>query len=98
MKWLEIIELRSAESNQEILKSKIETLVKEVQKEEAEQGVQTFSHGTISSDFSIHLFHDSRIVPAAGSDLGLHIASSLKEYGLVNHTIWIEKQRDSLTK
>ena len=89
MKWLEIIEIRSVGSNQEILKSKMETLTREVPKE-AEQGIRTFSHVTNSSDFSIHLFHDSRIVPAAESDLGLHIASSLKEYGLVNHSIWME--------
>lgn len=89
MKWLEIVELRSVGSNQEMLKSKMEALIKEVQKK-TEQEVQRFTHASISSDFSIHLFHDSQIVPAAGSALGLHIASSLKEHGLVNHSIWLE--------
>jgi hypothetical protein len=44
----------------------------------------------IDTDFSIHLFHDSKKVEKSGSPLGLRLASALKEFGLVNHSIWIE--------
>ncbi|MCP4130940.1 MAG: hypothetical protein GY754_08160, partial [bacterium] len=39
---------------------------------------------------SIHLKHDSEKVDNSGSDLGLTIASNLKAFGLVNHTVWLE--------
>ena len=44
----------------------------------------------IDTDFSIHLFHDSKKMERSGSSLGLCLASALKEFGLVNHSIWIE--------
>jgi hypothetical protein len=91
MKWIEILELRCAGRNQDTLKSEMKQLLEDVQTEGAEQRVQTFSHFTISTDFSIHLFHDTKTVPpSGGSPLGLHLASSLKRYGLVNHSIWFE--------
>jgi nucleoside-diphosphate-sugar epimerase len=31
----------------------------------------------------------------SGSPLGLRLASALKEFGLVNHSIWIEMHKDS---
>jgi hypothetical protein len=46
----------------------------------------------IESDFSIHLFHDSRQIEVNGSSLGLQLVSSLKAFGLVNHSVWIEMQ------
>jgi hypothetical protein len=49
----------------------------------------------VNTDFSIHLFHETAKVKDWGSELGQHIASALKEYGLVNHQIWIETHSKS---
>jgi hypothetical protein len=49
-----------------------------------------YSSVMIDTDFSIHLFHDIMKEESTGSQLCLRIASSLKEYGLVNHSIWVE--------
>ncbi len=90
MKWLEIIELRSVGSNRELLESQLKKLIYEVEKEATKQAINVYSRITIDTDFRIHLFHDSKTVENSKSPLGLRLASALKEYGLVNHSIWIE--------
>ena len=90
MKWLEVIGLRAANSNRELLESQLQKLIKEVGRETKKQAIKSFSRVMIDTDFSIHLFHDSKKVENSGSPLGLRLASALKEFGLVNHSIWIE--------
>jgi hypothetical protein len=90
MKWLEIIELRSAGSNQALLESQLQSLINKVDKETKKQAIKAYSRVMIDTDFRIHLFHDSKKIENSGSPLGLHLASALKEFGLVNHSIWIE--------
>ncbi len=90
MKWLEIIELRSAGGNSKLLESQMKKLVNEVYERTKNNAVRAYCRLLIDTDFSIHLFHDSRKVENRGSTLGLRLASALKEFGLVNHSIWIE--------
>lgn len=90
MKWLEVIELRSVDSNRELLESQLQELMNEVEKETRKLAIKSYSRVMIDTDFSIHLFHDSKKVDNSGSRLGLRLTSALKEFGLVNHSIWIE--------
>jgi len=90
MKWLEIIQLRTVDSDRELLEFQLEALINEVEEETKKQAIKVYSHIAIHTDFSIHLFHDSKKAKDKGSQLGLRLASALKEFGLVNHSIWIE--------
>ncbi len=90
MKWLEIIELRSVGNNRELLESQLQKLIIEVDKEIKKQAIVAYSRVLIDTDFSIHLFHDSKKAEKSGSQLGLRLASALKVFGLINHSIWIE--------
>jgi hypothetical protein len=90
MKWLEIIELRSVDSNREWLESKLQKLIDQVDKEKKKQAIMAYTRVLIDTDFSIHLFHDSNKVENSGSSLGLRLASALKEFGTINHSIWID--------
>lgn len=90
MKWIEVIQLRIVDSNRDFLESQLQKLIEEVNKESKMQTIKSYSRVRIDSDFSIHLFHDSKKVENSGSPLGLRLASALKEYGLVNHSIWLE--------
>lgn len=90
MKWLEIIELRSVDSNRERLESKLQKLIDQVDKEKKKQRIMAYTRVLIDTDFSIHLFHDSNKVENSGSSLGLRLASALKEFGTINHSIWIQ--------
>ncbi len=90
MKWIEVIQLRSVGSNREFLESQLQKLMNEVERETKKQAIKSYSRVLIDTDFIIHLFHDSKKVENSGSPLGLRIASALKAFGLVNHSIWIE--------
>jgi len=66
--------------------------VNEVYERTKNNAVKAYCRLMIDTDFSIHLFHDSKKVEKSGSPLGLRLAAALKEFGLVNHSIWIEMQ------
>ena len=90
MKWLEVVELRSVNSNRELLESHLLTLIAAIDKATQQQAIRSYRRAMIDNDFSIHLYHDSPKVENKGSQLGLRLASALKEFGLVNHSIWLE--------
>lgn len=90
MEWLEIIELRTVDGNQELLKSQLQKLVSELDMETKKRSIKSYCRVMVHTDFSIHLSHDSTVVENGGSRLGLHLVSILREFGLVSHSIWIE--------
>lgn len=90
MKWLEIIELRSIKSDRDLMEHRIKELLGQVERKEGKQGIMVFSRVLIDTDFSIHLHHYSDGIDNEGSRLGLHLVSILKEFGIVNHSIWAE--------
>ncbi len=90
MKWIEIIEIRTADSNREQLKSQIQELINESDKEIKKLKIKVYSRVMLDTDFSIHLFHNSKEIESSGSQLGLRLSSAFKEFGLVNHCIWAE--------
>lgn len=95
MKWLEIIELRSAGSQRALLESQLQSLINEVNQEARQQQIKVYSHITVETDFSIHLYHDSKEADISGSPLGLRLTSALKKFGLVNHSVWVERYNGS---
>ena len=93
MKWVEMIELRAVENNRELLESHLQQLVHQVDKEANTQAIKVYSRVMLETDVSIHLVHDSEDVKNSGgplSSLGVRLASALKEFGVVNHSVWIE--------
>ena len=91
MKWLEIIELRSIDTNRDFLQAQLQKVIDDVEMEAREQVIKAYNRVMIDVDFSIHILHDSANVENEGSLLGLHLVSALKEFGLINHTVWIEQ-------
>lgn len=90
MSCLEIIELRTAESNRVLLDTQMQKLIDDVAREMSRESIKTYCRVMLDTDFSIHLFHDSMDESRTGSKLGLYLASTLKEFGLVNHSVWVE--------
>ena len=90
MKWIELIQLRSADRNRKMLESKMQRLIDEVARENKGQLIMAYSRVLIDTDFCIHILHDSKKVETGGSRLGLHLVAALKEFGLVNYSIWTE--------
>jgi hypothetical protein len=90
MKWLEVIELRSMGNKRAVIESHLQDLIDEMIQEARQQKIKAYSHVTVETDFNIHLYHDSKRADINGSPLGLRLASALKEFGLVNHSVWVE--------
>jgi hypothetical protein len=90
MAWLEIIEIRAVGSNRELLKSQLQDIINDVRKEAGLRSVKIFRHVLLETDFSIHLSHDSKKTDTCCSTICTRLIPSLKDFGLVNHTVWIE--------
>jgi hypothetical protein len=89
MKWVELIELRSIDRDLQMLKGELQNLIESVNQQTEQANLLVFHRALIHTDFCIQILHDSSEVKNQGSRLGLRIASSLKSYGLVYHSIWI---------
>jgi hypothetical protein len=90
MKWLEIIELRSVTKDKSTLISQIEQILCDLRQEFKEKDVHSYSRVQIETDYSIHLFHEAETIDPCGSEIGLRLATILREFGMVNHSIWQE--------
>jgi hypothetical protein len=90
MEWLEIIEVRAMGSNREILKSQLRDLINDLKKETELRSVKIYRQVMLETDFSIHLFHDSGKIESGCSSICSQLISSLKDFGFVNHTVWME--------
>ena len=88
MKWLEVIKLRTLGNSEGILN--------EFLGEVAGVGhgglveMKTYRHAALETDLSVHLHWESERPEQNGSTLGVRLAQALKEFGLIDHSIWIE--------
>ena len=91
MKWLEIIKLRSAGKDSELLEEFLLSIDKLGQSGLVE--MKTYRHAALETDLSVHLHWESEQPEQNGSTLGLRLAQALKEFGLIDHSIWIEEEK-----
>ena len=92
MKWLEIIKLRSAGVEEGSLEEFLRSLVKSGQGEESVE-IKIYRHAALQHDLSVHLHWESDRIEPNGTDLGLRLAQTFKEFGLIDHSIWIEAEK-----
>ena len=91
MNWIEIITLRSNGSVQESL---IQEFLKPVANEKERNGLismKVYRNAWVNTDMSVHLHWESTRVEQQGSTMGFCLAQTLREFGLVNHSAWIEE-------
>ncbi len=93
MKWLEMIQLRVVDGKRRPLESEINKLIEEVGSKGKKQMVIVYNHSLIDTDYCVQVVHDSAAVENPGSPLGLRLADALKEFGMVNHSVWGEVKR-----
>jgi hypothetical protein len=92
MKWIEVIDLRATMGIKKVLK---EVLLKPLRENERNSGLKKiiFYHNAyVETDVSIQLQWEPEEGNPEKSNLGLHLASALEEFGRVNHSIWIEDE------
>jgi hypothetical protein len=47
----------------------------------------------LDTDLSVHLYWNSDRPEQDGSALGIRLAQALKDFGLVDHSVWIGKEK-----
>jgi hypothetical protein len=88
MRFLEIVHLRSAGDSVE----RVSDAVKESTRSAllSRQELTVFRRNGLETDIAVHIDSGDVSGPATPSDLGLRLASELRSYGLVEHTVWRE--------
>jgi len=93
MKWVEHIKLRATISKQEVLTQLME-LEAGVRETPGLVEAVVYCHATIHNDYAFHLLWDTNRPQLQGSRLGVKLGQVLKGFGLVDHSVWIEKKQD----
>ena len=93
MKWLEVIHLRSAKQDSELLDTFLDQLVDDIRKEEGSLTCNIYKRADLETDICLELNHGSKQVTLPGSTLGIHLYWQFKRFGMVNHTVWVEKSK-----
>jgi len=87
---LEILELRSVKkSKPQVLKIIDNMFAANMKKDDYK--IKIYSHSTIETDYSIHIHYQSNENSYCGCKLGYKLKNVLKEFGLINHSIWIDR-------
>ena len=93
MRWMETIKVQSATGKEHSAERELTVLAREVQENPERQGLRdaaVSSHATVPGCFALRLFWDTDDPQPRGSTLGMSLAQSLKAFGLVDHSVWIE--------
>ena len=93
MKRLEIIELRTSDMDSKNLVNTLSRFLDDLNKEYENYSIRLYRHLTVKTDWSFHVHHHSKNHTPSPSPVGLRIASALKEFGLVHHSVWWEEKR-----
>ena len=96
MRWMETIKVHSATGKEQVIADELMALAKQVQKSANGQGLQeamVSRHASVPGYFALRLYWDNDHLEPRGSLVGLSLTQSLKVFGLVNHSIWIEMSK-----
>ncbi len=91
MKWIEIIKLRGTGIEEGLLEELLRSLRSDQSRELVK--IETYRHAGLEDDLSVHLRWKSERPAQNGSALGLRLAQGFKEFGLVDHSIWVEEEK-----
>ncbi len=87
MKAIEIIHLRLAGNGPENLVDIIRDSVGSVP---ALADVRIYRHSKLRNDLAIHLHRETAGANSGFSDVGIRLASLLRDHGMVEHSVWAE--------
>ena len=89
MRWVEVIKLRSAGIGPGLREELLLPTAKPGQNGPVE--MKAYRHAALDTDWSVHLHWESERPEQNGSAFGIRLAQAMKEYGLVDHSVWIEE-------
>ena len=93
MKRLEIIHLRSTDGR---LEDRVRSILRLAATLERPSELLIYRRERVPTDLSVHLVH-RRSSEELPSQLGMRLASALREHGMVEHSVWTEASERSTT-
>ncbi len=93
MRWMETIKVQSATGKEHTAEHALMVLACDVHNNPDRQGFREATvsrHATVAGFFALRLFWDTDNPKPLGSMLGMSLSQSLKAFGLVDHSVWIE--------
>jgi len=98
MRWADEIRVRTKpQKEQEVMEILLETVALASRNEQLQSSL-VYSHYSAPGGFSLILVWDTEVVPMLGSDTAMLILDGLKQIGLIDHTVIIERWRDGEMK
>ena len=96
MRYLEVFELRTAQENHSALVQYLSEWMEQVKADKKLHSIKIYKHVDFETDFSIHLHHEVKLINSdlrgiSPFPLGELLKNGLKEFGLVNHSVWNEQ-------
>ena len=92
MKSIEVIEIRLAQNLNKVLEKEIGNIMEEIMENELEYTLKLYKKLQLRSDYMIIIYHSKELINHKGSELGQQLKVALKDFGMINHTIWGESQ------
>lgn len=86
MKVLEIIHLQSGADSIASLIDQIRASLPGA--DERSKTVTIYRRDGLANELAIHIQHADRSAAVKQTELGLRLAAALREYGIVEHTLW----------
>ncbi len=93
IKHKEIILIRVFGSNLETIKKEVNEKLQEFSAAEKQIKIELYRNMSLPTDLSVHIDYYDTQKRKASSVIGQLLAEALKEFGLINHSVWkIESQ------
>ena len=90
MRWIEIITLRTGDTDAEALTAEIRATLTRHGSEKGAVNATLLVSATVRGDLSIHLHHVTKDARPPEAQLGTRLARGLEDFGLVSRTLWQE--------
>ena len=91
MVWVEEIRVRTAVNKEKKAQLYLTMTALYMKGKKGLMGVNIYSHAHLANDFSIRLIWNTDFFKGPGSEDGMNLREILKQFGLVNYSVWIEK-------
>ncbi|MFC1867997.1 hypothetical protein ACFL0H_07695 [Thermodesulfobacteriota bacterium] len=92
MRWMEYITIWSGERVQH---EKVVGLLVQLEKLPSDEGlkkIRIFRHHRLDNEWGVQIEWESDKVAIKKSTLGLHLAQSFNNFGLISHFVWTEEK------
>jgi hypothetical protein len=92
LKRLEVIHLRLVGQHPEMLLEKIRD---SMPPHDSNIAIRLYRHTTVETDVAVHLHMTDPPPNSDLAELGDRIATSLREHGMVEYSVWLEQQAEA---